>query len=110
VLVGVSVLVAVGVEVILGVVGRASIYGPKPHKSTTTSTQKSHSAVLIMTSKPQDKSHVNIFLITQSLLSIILIMICGAELNKLGNKKIGSGESVDTEPNKKELFSKMSHT
>jgi hypothetical protein len=32
-------------------------------------------------------------------------MICGAELNRLGNVKIGSGESVDTEPNKKELFS-----
>jgi hypothetical protein len=37
-------------------------------------------------------------------------MICGAKLNKLGNIKIGSGESVDTDPNKEQLFSYISQT
>jgi hypothetical protein len=63
-----------------------------------------------MTWKLQVKSHVNIFLISQLLASIILIMICGAKLNKLGSIKIGSGESVDTDPNKEQLFSYMSQT
>jgi hypothetical protein len=87
------------------------MYGANPHvKSGSMTTQNVHSAVLIMTWKLQVKSHVNIFLISQLLASTILIMICGAKLNRLGSIKIGSGESVDTDPNKEQLFSYMSQT
>jgi hypothetical protein len=37
-------------------------------------------------------------------------MICGAKLNKTGSVKIWSGDAVEIEPNKEQLFSYISQT
>jgi hypothetical protein len=103
-MVGVTVLVIVGVTEIVGVLVGVCV-GVGVGVVTSTVIQNVHSATLIITSNPQLKSHVIIFFISHSLASIILIMICGAKLNKVGSVKIWSGDAVEIVPNKLQLFS-----